>query len=269
MVSEEVKDTIYLAIGCIVVALLLGFVAFILQARSEFANTYNNEKSAQLATESYLKFEKYNGKVIYGNELVALIREFYGTETLVFIDGIAMRANNDNQRLNSSIYRGTNNWDGVSGSYILLDMDKAEHINEVRAGNNGKIDGNIYYDIEDLTVGTSSRGSGNCPYGIDESSAYFVYLVMGLYSPDDIANAPYVSQYVDLSDDSVGIDFSNVSAVVVKHIKKDGLSLSNGSVLKTGFNASNCCYDMQIKGVAPYSIKYFNPDALDITAFAG
>lgn len=221
MVSEEVKETIYIAIGAIIAAAVLALLAFVIQLRGDFAETYNNQKLTQSATEDYMKFAGYQGEIIYGNELVALIREFWGSDTIIYIDEIVFKDKSGNV---SSTYKGTMRLDEtykgdtVDETYIYLDSERMKEIDKKRTTDleNGiiKDSGTFYYDVEDLSVGRS--GCIQNFYGVDFSEAYYVYLATSIYDGATLNTTKYSNSLSNYSD---------VTAIIVRHIPKSQDSL--------------------------------------------
>ena len=218
MVSEEVKETIYIAIGAIIAAAVLALLAFVIQLRGDFAETYNNQKLTQSATEDYMKFAGYQGEIIYGNELVALIREFWDSDTIIYIDEIVFKNQSGNAL---SPYKGsTSIGDTINGTYIYLDSAKMKGIDLKKT--NDLVDGQkgsntFYYDVEDLSVGRS--GCINGYYGVDFSEAYYVYLATSIYDGATLNTTSY--------SDSLS-NYSDVTAIIVRHIPKSQSSLKSG-----------------------------------------
>jgi peptidoglycan hydrolase-like protein with peptidoglycan-binding domain len=87
VVSSEIKETVMIAVASILLASLLGFVSFLMMVRSDFASVRNSEVNTAQAVASYKEFNKYNGDTLFGEDVVAAVRDFYDT-------GVKIRVNN-------------------------------------------------------------------------------------------------------------------------------------------------------------------------------
>ena len=86
MFSSEIKETIYIAMSLILAAAVLGMVAFVMDIRSDFASVHNQEIMARNQVSSYAEYDKYQDEILYGEDVIALIREYANTEIKVYID---------------------------------------------------------------------------------------------------------------------------------------------------------------------------------------
>lgn len=77
MVSSEVKETIYIAVSAILLASLLTFISFLMTLRGEIAEVRNSEIYTYNTMSSLREFMKYNGQTLYGEDVVAAIRDYY------------------------------------------------------------------------------------------------------------------------------------------------------------------------------------------------
>lgn len=210
MVSEEIKETIYIAISCIIAAAVLGLCAFVIGLRSDFAATYNEQQASRIEAESYERFAGYNDKVIYGDELIALIREFWCEDVSIYIDELMFKTNSDTVPYTGNTASKDTRSDGSPG--IFLSTENMVEIRNSRYGITNKSPNILYYDIEDLSMqrDTSPFNVNSMQVkGLAKNEAYYVYVVTGKYSEDEIVNAKYEE----------GLSFySDVTAIVVKHI---------------------------------------------------
>ena len=88
MFTSEIKETVYIAISCIVAALVLGLVAFVLDLRSDMAVAQNDQLIAKASMEAYKTYNKYQNATLYGEDIIGLIREFEGTDIVVYIEDL-------------------------------------------------------------------------------------------------------------------------------------------------------------------------------------
>jgi hypothetical protein len=79
VVTEEIKQTIMIAVSAILLSSLLGFVSFLMMVRSDFASVRNAEVSAVQTMGDFREFNKYNGATLYGEDVVAGIRDYYNS----------------------------------------------------------------------------------------------------------------------------------------------------------------------------------------------
>jgi hypothetical protein len=86
MFSSEIKETVYIAISCILAAAVLTLVAFVMDIRSDLAEVHNTELSSQRSMTAYQEFNKYQDNVLYGEDIMGLIREYAGTDIHIYID---------------------------------------------------------------------------------------------------------------------------------------------------------------------------------------
>ncbi len=86
MVSEEVKGVINIAISLIVLSIVLTFIMVVMNIRSDLATFRNTEILSAKNISEYREFNKYNGKMVYGEDVVCAIRDFYNR-------GIRIRVN--------------------------------------------------------------------------------------------------------------------------------------------------------------------------------
>ena len=79
MVSSEIKETIYIAVSAVLLAGLLTFVSYTMTLRSDIANFRNTEVYTYNSMNSVREFFKYNGQVLYGEDVVAAVRDYMNT----------------------------------------------------------------------------------------------------------------------------------------------------------------------------------------------
>ncbi len=154
MFSSEIKETVYIAISCILAAAVLTLVAFVMDIRSDLAEVHNTELSSQRSMTAYQEFNKYQDNVLYGEDIMGLIREYAGTDVHIYIDKLYL--------------------DGGTKSEWYLD--------EAVYKTNKKI-----ASIEELEYGTNNL----LPGGIKRDHTYWVYLVFDAYDKKGVKSATY------------------------------------------------------------------------------
>lgn len=180
MFSSEIKETIYVAISLMLAAAVLGLVAFVLDIRSDFASARNMETATKQSMETYTAFNKYQGQILYGEDVIAIIREYAGTDIAVYVDKL------------------TDEGGSVHPFYVDNEVYKS--------------------DLVSFKQLTSIRGLeyGEGPYnplngGVKRNTTYFSYLVFGEYGESEITN----TSYKDLDDKFY---YSDVTAIIIKKV---------------------------------------------------
>lgn len=85
--QEETRNTIYLAIGLMVAAMTLVACAFVLQVRSNYAETRYEERFARDRAMLNRKYSLYNqNDDLSGAQVIAMIRNFYLDGVDIYID---------------------------------------------------------------------------------------------------------------------------------------------------------------------------------------
>ena len=153
MFSSEIKETIYIAMSLILAAAVLGMVAFVMDIRSDFASVHNQEIMARNQVSSYAEYDKYQGTVLYGEDIIALIREYADTEVKVYIDKL-----------------------------VWTKGDPTEHYWVTRT--------KYLQDPSQYSFSTLEE-SQNTDKGISRDATYFAYLVFDKYTDTEIKDATY------------------------------------------------------------------------------
>ncbi len=93
---EEIKETIFLAVGLLIIAGVLFFAAVALDVRSEIAHAFNSENQSRELLQEHRKFNLYDGgnctvtnceDHINGDMVISLIRQYYqDTEIEIYVD---------------------------------------------------------------------------------------------------------------------------------------------------------------------------------------
>ncbi len=84
--QNETRITIYTGISMFLAALTIGLIIFGLSTRSSFSSFRDAEKNGREKAKVNMVFDKYNGSVISGAEVVAMIRDFYTEDIDIYID---------------------------------------------------------------------------------------------------------------------------------------------------------------------------------------
>ena len=158
MFSSEIKETIYVAIGLSLAAMVLALVAYVMGIRSDLASAQNELISTKYTMEAYTSYNKYQGAVLYGADVMAIIREFADSDIVVYIDKLT---------------------DETGGEHEFY-MDKQAYINEP-----------FKYSVEALEYG---KGGSDINGGVKRNTTYYSYLVFSKYTKDEIKNAEYTDE---------------------------------------------------------------------------
>lgn len=77
MVSDEIRQTILIAVASMLLAGFLGFASYLMTLRSDFAATRNAEIQTMVSMSSLREFSKFNSKTLYGEDVVSAITMYY------------------------------------------------------------------------------------------------------------------------------------------------------------------------------------------------
>ena len=180
MFSSEIKETIYVAIGLSLAAMVLALVAYVMGIRSDLASAQNELISTKYTMEAYTSYNKYQGAVLYGEDVMAIIREFAGSDIVVYIDKLRYDTDKEDEFYEEPFY-----------------MDKQAYINEP-----------FKYSVEALKYG---KGGSDINGGVKRNTTYYSYLVFSKYTKDEIKNAEY-------TDEAEGVYYSDVTGIVIKKV---------------------------------------------------
>lgn len=172
--SEEVKQTVYVAITAILLASLFGFISYLMSLRTDFAEVRNNEIATAQVLRDHREFSKFNNAVVYGEDIVAAIRDYYDT-------GIRIRVNDSSLNLRPT-------YETVSGVY---NIDKTI----ARSTNNEKVDltrlqswfpttkkykAVLVYGQVDLSTVTLAWANSSSNTGVNNNVSAIVFFYEGL-----------------------------------------------------------------------------------------
>lgn len=155
MFSSEIKETIYTAISLFLAAAVLGLVAYVMGIRSDLATIQNDEITTRTILESYSVYNKYQKATLYGEDVMAIIREFANTDVAIYIDDLVCTNGGSSVAHCSNFY-----------------MDKSKYLAHPEK-----------YSLEALEYGT---GATELYQGIRRDATYESFLVFGLYDEKSI-----------------------------------------------------------------------------------
>lgn len=92
--QDEVKKVVYIAIGAMLLAIVLGFVSVLLSIRTDIAEIRNSEIAANKQLEQYRKFNKYDSKTLIGDEVIECIRMYYDKDVSIIVNTRKNKINN-------------------------------------------------------------------------------------------------------------------------------------------------------------------------------
>lgn len=155
MAQDEIKSVVYTSISCMVLACLLGFAMFFMNVKSDLAIAENERAGTEQAMQIYYKYNKYQDALLYGEDVLAIIREFADSDTVIYIKGLTDAQDN------------TYNW-FINRSLYLENPAK--------------------YSLEELNYGNGPSGLRG---GIKRDVTYYSYLVFGVYNESEVKDMPY------------------------------------------------------------------------------
>lgn len=201
MFSSEIKETIYIAISLMLAAMVLTLAAYVLSIRSDLASVKNTDIATQESMENFYTFNKYQGQILYGEDVIACIREFADTDISIYID---------------KLYDDKNN-------YMTYYLDRQKYI---KYPNMASID---FLEYGGTQGGVTLNG------GVQRDRTYFAYLVFSEYSETDIKNA----SYSDMNKNMYYSDVTAIKILYVYNGREDGISNSSTSVNNAVNNTIN------------------------------
>lgn len=83
---REIQETVYIAVSTILLALVLGFISIWISIRNDMASIRNEEIISARTVGEYRKFNKYDNKIIYGDEVVEIISLYGNTGITIYVD---------------------------------------------------------------------------------------------------------------------------------------------------------------------------------------
>lgn len=188
MFTSEIKETVYIAISCIVAALVLGLVAFVLDLRSDMAVAQNDQLIAKASMEAYKTYNKYQNATLYGEDIIGLIREFEGTDIVLYIEDLTEK-------------------NGKEGTYYIDRAFRQENPDfvSVKGLEFGKL------EIENPENPENPHGL-ILDSGIERDVTYSSFLIFGTYSKEEIISAS------NKKANESNLNYSDVTAIAVKKV---------------------------------------------------
>ncbi len=153
----------YIAIGCMLAAAVLGLVSFVLTLRSDLASSKNSITQGAQYMSDYTDYNKYQNSVLWGEDVMALISEYAGSGVAVYIDNL---------------------YDEGSGSLGEFYMDAS-----FSDDSTVKIEDVSFTALENGEISAYAEADEYLNYfdeGVSRDATYFSYVVVGEYSYDDI-----------------------------------------------------------------------------------
>lgn len=109
MFATESKNTIYIGVSLIMLAAVLTFALFFMQLRNDMAAARNSEIQAAQTAQNYREFNKYNGALLYGEDVIEAIRMYAGSSVEVYVN----RVNNSGSSFHMTMESVATNPDSV------------------------------------------------------------------------------------------------------------------------------------------------------------
>ena len=164
MFSSEIKETVYIAISCILAAAVLTLVAFVMDIRSDLSEVHNTELSSQRSMMAYQEFNKYQNNVLYGEDIMQLIREYAGSGIAIYFDTLYL--------------------DGSPSTKKDWYLDENEYKNKKEIASIDVLEYGKYEDKDKNIIVLLSEG-------IKREHTYWVYLVFDEYDKDGVKAAKF------------------------------------------------------------------------------
>ena len=177
MMSTEVKEVIYVSIALILVGFVLTLVALGLDFRSDVAEIQNEQAISKYMLVSTNEFEKYQDAVIYGEDLVYLIKE-YSDDMLFYIDGIKIK-------------------DAGNLGVIKIYQQNDESVCTVEGTFKGEKIPNTLFYLNKQDASYDKEGNMVSEYRIDSNCTYYCFLVYDNYDINTYDKAKIVNTTTD------------------------------------------------------------------------
>lgn len=89
MVNSEIKEVVYIAISLFLAGMILTSISMFVHLRDSMAVVRNNEIQIANETSAYREFNKYNDTIVYGDDIIEAIRNYYDTDVRVYVNSIS------------------------------------------------------------------------------------------------------------------------------------------------------------------------------------
>lgn len=155
--DTEIKNTIYLALSCMLLGIVLAFAMFMIGVRGTMATARNDEVVGKQQIQEYQKYNAYNGRMT-GLQVVRLITE-HGTDDLeVFVkesNGAEHIYNRDDFLRNKTKYSINGEDDDISDSYLVK-----IHANTEEKAAKAVYKAYLVFDYEDVRTADARNYAG-------------------------------------------------------------------------------------------------------------
>lgn len=178
--DSEIKNTVYIAISCALLAIILGFVMVMAQIQAKIANNRNGEIVAKQNIQAFNEYSAFDSCRITGLQLIRLITEADGKDLEVLVTGI-----NDNEDKDGNGEKASQYY--TKSLYIKnMNGDPSENIYNVNDAANTTTDGKPG-DITDcwlvkMYANNTEKSS---------TGAYYCYLVYNGENPATAVQKDY------------------------------------------------------------------------------
>lgn len=86
MLSSEIRETVLIAVGAVLLASLLGFIMFLFGIRGDLSEVRNNQVYASNELEHLYKYNIFEEGELYGVDVISTIRDFYDSGTIIRVN---------------------------------------------------------------------------------------------------------------------------------------------------------------------------------------
>lgn len=139
MFSSEIRETVYIGIALMLVAIVLGVVAVVIDIRGDFATIKNEQSASYLQVKEYRTYNAYDDKLIYPEEVIELILSFQDTGLDIYID-----AYGDNYLINKDTINSDPNYKNHAHLKNIVFADNIRNVDMYWVG--------VVYDNQDMTT---------------------------------------------------------------------------------------------------------------------
>ena len=154
--EREINEVVYIAIGVLVLAGVLGFISILVGINGDIATMRNNEVASNQRVQQYREFNKYDGVQLIGNEVIECITEYRGTDIEVLVYNKILGGSNqstyqkehDNDEYEESI-------GGIVGKPFVMDPNNQPFVRYrksdiIKTGTTGQSGLMTKYDLENV-----------------------------------------------------------------------------------------------------------------------
>ena len=120
--DSEIKNTIYLAVSCMLLALVLGFGMVMINIRGVMADARNEEVIGKTQMAEFQEFSSFDGKKLTGLQVVRLITEHGTNDVTVYVkekDGVEYIYTRDDYYKNKEKYSIIGENEDISDSPLV------------------------------------------------------------------------------------------------------------------------------------------------------